>query len=92
MKRMGAFEGTVSVPGDKSISHRAVLLSSLARGESRIRGFLPAEDTRRTVAMMRALGVGIEERGPTELRVAGAGMRGLSEPEDILDAHRLFRL
>lgn len=86
MKRMGAFEGTVSVPGDKSISHRAVLLSSLARGESRIRGFLPAEDTRRTVAMMRALGVGIEERGPTELRVAGAGMRGLSEPEDILDA------
>lgn len=86
MKRMGTFEGTVSVPGDKSISHRAVLLSSLARGESRIRGFLPAEDTRRTVAMMRALGVGIEERGPADLRIAGTGMRELSEPEDVIDA------
>lgn len=86
MKRMGRFEGTVSVPGDKSISHRAVLLSSLARGESRIRGFLSAEDTRRTVAMMRALGVGIEEPSPTDLRVGGGGMRGLSEPEDVIDA------
>lgn len=86
MKRMGRFEGTLSVPGDKSISHRAVLLSSLAVGESRIRGFLPAEDTRRTVAMMRALGVPIEERGPTDLRIAGVGLRGLTEPEDVLDA------
>lgn len=86
MKRMRTFEGTVSVPGDKSISHRAVLLSSLARGESRIRGFLPAEDTRRTVAMMRALGVGIEERSPTDLRIVGTGMRELSEPEDVIDA------
>jgi len=86
MKRAGRFQGTVLVPGDKSISHRAVLLASLADGDSRIRGFLPAEDTRRTVAMMRALGVPIEEIGPTELRIAGAGMRGLSEPEDVLDA------
>lgn len=86
MKRMGRFEGTVSVPGDKSISHRAVLLSSLARGESRIRGFLFAEDTRRTVGMMRALGVGIEEQRPSDLRIAGGGMRELSEPEDVIDA------
>jgi 3-phosphoshikimate 1-carboxyvinyltransferase len=86
MKRKGAFEGSVSVPGDKSISHRAVLFSSLARGESRIRGFLPAEDTRRTVDMMRALGVAIEERDPTDLRIAGAGMRGLSEPDDVIDS------
>lgn len=86
MKRMGPIDHTVSVPGDKSISHRAVLLSSLARGESWIRGFLPAEDTRRTVAMVRALGVGVEEQGPADLRVAGAGMRGFSEPEDVIDA------
>ncbi|GAB4368368.1 MAG: 3-phosphoshikimate 1-carboxyvinyltransferase [Deltaproteobacteria bacterium] len=86
MNRMGGFEGTVAVPGDKSISHRAVILASLANGKSRIRNFLPAEDTRRTVAMMRALGVPIEEAGPAELRIEGVGLRGLSEPEDVLDA------
>lgn len=78
--------GTVEVPGDKSISHRAVLIASMAGGESRIRGFLSAEDTLRTVAMMRALGVEIEERSPTELRVAGRGMREFSEPPDVIDA------
>lgn len=86
MKPMRAIEGTVSVPGDKSISHRAVLLSALALGESRVRGFLSAEDTRRSVAMMRALGVRIEEQRPTDLRIVGAGMRQFSEPEDVIDA------
>ena len=86
MKRTGGLEGTVGVPGDKSISHRSVLLASLAGGESRIRGFLSAEDTRRTVTMMRALGVSIEERSATELRIEGPGMRRFSEPGDVIDA------
>ncbi|MBI5419738.1 MAG: 3-phosphoshikimate 1-carboxyvinyltransferase [Deltaproteobacteria bacterium] len=78
--------GTVKVPGDKSISHRAVMLCALADGESRIRGFLHAEDTLATAAMMRALGGRVDEVSPTELRVVGAGLRGLTEPEDVIDA------
>lgn len=86
MRKPVRIDGTVRVPGDKSISHRAVMLSSIADGESRIRGFLHAEDTLSTVKMMRALGVGIVEESPTELRVAGRGLRGLSEPDDVVDA------
>jgi 3-phosphoshikimate 1-carboxyvinyltransferase len=78
--------GTVRVPGDKSISHRAVMLSALAEGESRIRGFLHAGDTLATVGMVRALGAGVREISPTELRIDGRGLRGLSEPEDVIDA------
>jgi 3-phosphoshikimate 1-carboxyvinyltransferase len=77
--------GTVTVPGDKSISHRAVMLASMAEGQSRIRGFLPAEDTLRTVGMMIALGVDIHEITPTEIRINGRGMRGFDEPQDVLD-------
>jgi 3-phosphoshikimate 1-carboxyvinyltransferase len=78
--------GTVRVPGDKSISHRAVMLSAIADGESRIRGFLHAGDTLATVAMVRALGAGVREISPTELRIDGRGLRGLAEPEDVIDA------
>jgi len=78
--------GRVVVPGDKSISHRAVMLASLADGASRIRGFLEAGDTGRSVAMMRSLGTQIEETCPTELRVTGLGLRGFSQPEGVLDA------
>jgi 3-phosphoshikimate 1-carboxyvinyltransferase len=78
--------GTVRVPGDKSISHRAVMLSALAEGESRIRGFLHAGDTLATVGMVRALGAGVREISPTELRIDGRGLRGLAEPEDVIDA------
>ena len=78
--------GTVAVPGDKSISHRAVMLASMAEGESRIRGFLPSEDTLRTVGMMIALGVDLRERSPTEILVRGRGMRAFEEPQDVIDA------
>jgi len=81
-----AVRGEVSVPGDKSVSHRAVMLASLAQGESRVRGFLHAEDTLRTVGMMRALGASVEPVSPTELRIQGTGLRGLSEPADVIDA------
>ncbi len=86
MKARGPFHGEVAVPGDKSISHRAVLFAGLATGKSRVRGFLDAEDTMRTVGMMTALGAAVERISPTELRVEGAGLRGLTEPADVIDA------
>ena len=78
--------GEISVPGDKSISHRAALFAPLATGVSRVRGFLHAEDTLSSAGMMRALGARIEEVSPTELRIGGAGLRGLVEPADVIDA------
>ena len=76
--------GTITVPGDKSISHRAVLLAALAEGVSVIRNWLPAGDTLATLEVVRALGVNVEvdERGPQawDLRVEGRGLRGLRRP------------
>ncbi len=86
VKKKIRIAGTVKVPGDKSISHRAVMVSALAEGESRIRGFLSAEDTRSTIGMMRAMGVRIVEETPTDLLVEGVGLRGLTEPQDVIDA------
>ena len=86
MGRAAKVSGTVTVPGDKSISHRAVMLASMAEGQSRIRGFLSAEDTLRTVAMMVAMGVDVREVSPTEILIIGKGMRAFEEPEDIIDA------
>jgi 3-phosphoshikimate 1-carboxyvinyltransferase len=78
--------GEISVPGDKSISHRAVMFAAVATGASRVRGFLHAADTLSTAGMMRALGAVVEEVSPTELRIEGKGLRGLSEPGDVIDA------
>ncbi len=81
--------GTVSVPGDKSISHRAVLLAALAEGPSVIRNWLPAGDTLATLEIVRALGVAVEveKRAPYswELRVEGHGLRGLRRSSAALD-------
>jgi len=71
-------------PSDKSISHRAVILSSLAKGRSSVRNFLRAEDTLSTVSAFRALGVEIEERRD-ELLIHGKGIRGLKEPGNVID-------
>ena len=86
MKNAQKISGTISVPGDKSISHRAVMFGAMAKGRSRIQGFLPAEDTLRTVGMMNALGADIRECSPTEIRIDGRGMREFKEPQDIIDA------
>lgn len=80
------FRGELSVPGDKSISHRAVMFAALATGVSRVRGFLHAADTLSTAGMMRALGARIEEDSPTELRIEGKGLHALVEPADVIDA------
>ncbi len=77
--------GQCVVPGDKSISHRAVMFASIADGKSTIDGFLDGGDCRSTVAVMRGLGVRIEEKSPTRLVVYGRGLEGLQEPNDVLD-------
>jgi len=81
----GALSGSLRVPGDKSISHRAIMLGSLAQGVTRVSGFLEGEDALATMNIFRALGVTIE--GPQAGRVAihGVGMRGLKAPERVLD-------
>ena len=82
----GSLAGTVRVPGDKSISHRALLFGAIATGETRIEGLLPAEDPLSTAACLRAMGVAVSpiEAG-REVVVAGVGLDGFREPEDILD-------
>ena len=77
--------GRIQVPGDKSISHRALLLGGLADGPCRVHNFLPSADCEATLRCLRALGVQIDEHSPTELTVQGVGLRGLREPEDVLD-------
>jgi 3-phosphoshikimate 1-carboxyvinyltransferase len=80
----GPLSGTVRVPGDKSISHRALMFAALAIGATRIEGLLEGEDVLRTAAAMRALGAGIARDGAV-WRVQGVGIGGLAEPEDVLD-------
>jgi 3-phosphoshikimate 1-carboxyvinyltransferase len=87
VKPGGALQGRIEVPGDKSITHRAIMLGGLARGETLIRGYLPADDCLRTVAAMRALGRVIdtvESDDRQALRIA-AGTGTLREPEDVID-------
>jgi 3-phosphoshikimate 1-carboxyvinyltransferase len=76
--------GTVAVPGDKSISHRALMLAAIADGTSRITGFLAGEDCLATLAALQALGVAIERRDD-EVTVHGAGMHGLRPAAHDLD-------
>ncbi|MDP9205581.1 MAG: 3-phosphoshikimate 1-carboxyvinyltransferase [Gemmatimonadota bacterium] len=76
--------GTVRVPGDKSISHRSLILASLADGGSRIRGILESEDVRSTAGVLRALGAPVPALG-ADMRVEGVGLRGLRSPAETLD-------
>jgi 3-phosphoshikimate 1-carboxyvinyltransferase len=77
--------GTLTVPGDKSVSHRALMLSGLAEGISCVNGFLPSEDCLRSLAAMRAFGVRIDQPRPTEVRIHGVGLRGLKAAPHALD-------
>ena len=82
----GALHGTVQVPGDKSISHRAVMLGALAEGVTEIRDCLLGEDVRSTMGAFRAMGIRIEELENGRLiRVHGRGLRGLTAPTVELD-------
>ena len=85
--------GHVAVPGDKSISHRAVLLGAIGEGETLVRGFGRSADTEATVAAVRALGVKVEEVAHDELYVLGVGLRGLrAGTVDCANAGTLMRL
>lgn len=81
----GALTGTVAVPGDKSISHRALMLAALAVGSSRITGLLEGEDVLATAAAMRAMGAVIERDGDGAWIVDGVGVGGLLQPQAALD-------
>jgi len=81
-----SLQGVVQVPGDKSISHRALLFGAIAEGTTRISGLLPAEDPLSTAACLRAMGVTISAIEAGQLvSVEGVGLDGLREPEDVLD-------
>lgn len=77
-------KGTVSVPGDKSISHRGIMFGSIADGTTEIHNFLPGADCLATIRCFRALGIEIEQEGST-VTVHGKGLHGLSAPSHILD-------
>ncbi|PHQ80653.1 MAG: 3-phosphoshikimate 1-carboxyvinyltransferase [Coxiella sp. (in: Bacteria)] len=80
-----ALKGQITVPGDKSISHRAVMLGSIASGVTHVTGFLNGADNIATIQCMRNLGVSIEEVSATELIIHGVGMHGLKTPTEHLD-------
>jgi len=77
--------GSIVVPGDKSISHRSLMLGGIAAGITQVRGFLESEDCLATMGAMRALGVTIERPGLYEVRVHGVGVRGLKSAAHALD-------
>lgn len=77
--------GRIAVPGDKSISHRALMLGAIAEGTTRVRGFLEGEDCIATRRALEALGVEIADEGPGALRISGVGAAGLSAPAHPLD-------
>ncbi len=80
----GSVSGSIRVPGDKSISHRSVILSSIAEGESHISGFLQGEDSLNTMAAFQQLGVDIH-RENDRLTIKGVGLHGLQAPDSALD-------
>jgi 3-phosphoshikimate 1-carboxyvinyltransferase len=77
--------GAITVPGDKSISHRAVMFGGIAAGRSEVSGFLPGEDCLATLAAMETMGVGVTRHSPTDVSIDGVGMTGLADPGRDLD-------
>jgi len=84
--KLSGLRGRITVPGDKSISHRSLMLGSLAEGETVIRGLLLGEDPRSTAACFRAMGAQISELNSELVRVQGIGLGNLGEPVNVLDA------
>lgn len=84
-RRSGPLQGTAEVPGDKSISHRALILGAMAVGETRITGLLEGQDVLDTAAAMRAFGAEVTRHGPGEWSVHGVGVGGFREPEQVID-------
>jgi 3-phosphoshikimate 1-carboxyvinyltransferase len=84
-RQSGPIQGRVRVPGDKSISHRSLILGALTVGESTITGLLEGEDVLHTADVMRALGARVERTGDQAWRVNGVGIGGFAQPAGMLD-------
>ena len=82
----GTLAGHIAVPGDKSISHRSVLIGALSDGETHVRGFGRSADTQSTIDAVRALGAKVDDVADDELVVHGVGLRGLQQPDAPIDA------
>jgi len=85
IKGGGRLRGRVRVPGDKSISHRVLMLGAIAEGVTEVEGFLEGADTLATLAAFRSLGVVVEHAEPGRLRIEGRGLHGLQAPPGALD-------
>ncbi len=86
IKPVRSLNGEMKVPGDKSISHRALIIGGVAEGETTVDNFLPGEDCLATLSCLKALGINIESSAPDRVRITGKGLCGLSEPTEVLDA------
>ncbi len=85
LKKVNRLKGNISVPGDKSISHRSLILGSIAQGETRIYNFLDSLDCLKTLECMQALGAEIDIGKDNFIKIKGKGLYGLQEPKDMLD-------
>ncbi|MFC3182341.1 3-phosphoshikimate 1-carboxyvinyltransferase [Cypionkella sinensis] len=83
--KSGPLKGTASVPGDKSISHRALIFGAMAVGETKITGLLEGQDVLDTAKAMRAFGATVVQHGPGAWSVNGVGVGGFQEPADVID-------
>lgn len=81
---VAGLNGVIQVPGDKSISHRAVMFGAIAKGKTTVAGFLPGEDCLSTISCFQKMGVSIQQTGDY-VEIESAGIDGLQEPKDILD-------
>ncbi len=85
VRRREGLDGVITVPGDKSISHRAALLGAVAEGPTEVTGYLEAEDCLSTLRAVEALGVEVTRKGSGHYWIAGTGLHGLQEPDQVLD-------
>ena len=86
IKKSKSLKGEISIPGDKSISHRAIMLGSIADGDTTIKGLLKGEDNMATLKAFGQMGIRIDEHKNGIVAIQGKGLHGLTEPQDVIDA------
>ncbi|MDP2681671.1 MAG: 3-phosphoshikimate 1-carboxyvinyltransferase [Deltaproteobacteria bacterium] len=86
VKKINSLKGEITVPGDKSISHRAIMLGSIAEGDTTIKGLLKGEDNMATLKAFGQMGIRIDEHKNGIVAIQGKGLHGLTEPQDVIDA------
>lgn len=86
VKNSQSLKGEITVPGDKSISHRALMFASIAEGDTTIKGLLKGEDNMATLKAFKQMGIRIDEHENGVVAIQGKGLHGLKEPEDFIDA------